>query len=898
MPRALLLAAALLGLAAAPAQATPNTFTGDVSDDWYTAANWSDGVPTVDDDIIIPGETVRLASGQIDVSGLSTSGSGSLVVDGASTSLTINGSSNLGSTGALHVAHDAAITFNGNTSWTGGSILFDQNDGELNLVPGTVFDIAGNGLSMTAGPGATTVVRVPSGATLRRSASGTDGVLNAPIANDGLVQAQAGTLRLAGASGTQAGSYEALAPGTLAFGGAGVTYTLSAASRIAGAGTVAFEAGTVVVPPGSTAMPSAFNPANTVFAGGTLSLGSNGTTGTLTSTDGTHGKAGAGNLDVLGTTTMTGGARFTGGTTTLHGTTTIGLGGVPLRVNNGAGLILAGTSTATDAGTFNLTNGALTIAPGGTLDIAADGLSMTDGGSSADLTVQPGGTLERTAAGSAGSISVPVASAGTISVEAGRLTIAGHSLTQATGLTDVAPGAELRVTSPGVLDLHGGTLAGAGTVTAAVDNAGATVAPGASTGILTIAGSYSQGPGGTLRAEMNGTTPGTQHDQLAVTGSATLAGALAIVSGTGYTPQLTDTFTIVTAGSRSGTFAMLTGAQLADRRYRTEYTPTSVRLAIEPGPTNTAPPSIPPSAEPGDTLTCDPGAWSGAQTLTYQWLREGTPIAGATSPTYSVVAADLGKSIVCRVTATNSGGTVIVDSNPVVPGGTPAGPAPPPTAPSPPSSQSVVDQTVRGDAAFAQGTANDLYLACTTLDVVLIDVLPAGRRRVSVTGTADLRLAGRTAGILLGGRRVGSARIAADGDFAARVRAPSRRRRARARYQARVGSAASQRLALVRRMVATSLTRRGRFLVLRGRVRRPFSRSEPIVIERLVSCGRRELVRTARVRPNRAGAFAARIPLPVGAPRALYRARTRVPRRRGGRTRVAVVTQPRTLDLP
>ena len=75
--------------------------------------------------------------------------------------------------------------------------------------------------------------------------------------------------------------------------------------------------------------------------------------------------------------------------------------------------------------------------------------------------------------------------------------------------------------------------------------------------------------------------------------------------------------------------------------------------------------------------------------------------------------------------------------------------------------------TVRGDAAFARGTANDLYLACTTLDLYLVDVLPAGKR-VAVTGAADLRLAGQTAQILLDGKPSGSAKIGSSGAFAAR----------------------------------------------------------------------------------------------------------------------------------
>ncbi len=155
------------------------------------------------------------------------------------------------------------------------------------------------------------------------------------------------------------------------------------------------------------------------------------------------------------------------------------------------------------------------------------------------------------------------------------------------------------------------------------------------------------------------------------------------------------------------------------------------------------------------------------------------------------------------------------------PTATPADPGPP--LPPPPPRAKV---TLRGEAAFARGTANDLYLACTTLDLYLIDVLPAGKR-VAVTGAADLRLAGQTAQILLDGKPVGSAKIGASGAFAARVKAPAKRKRAKARYQARVATAASQKLRLVRRMVATTLTRSGDNLVLRGVVNAPRARKQP-----------------------------------------------------------------------
>jgi len=238
------------------------------------------------------------------------------------------------------------------------------------------------------------------------------------------------------------------------------------------------------------------------------------------------------------------------------------------------------------------------------------------------------------------------------------------------------------------------------------------------------------------------------------------------------------------------------------------------------------------------------------------------------------------------------------------PGGNPTPtptPTPAPTAapggggPAPPAAPAAV--TLRGEAAFERGTANDLYLACTTLDLYLVDVLPAGRR-VSVTGAADLRLAGQRADILLDGRRVGRAVIGADGAFAARVAAPSRRRRARARYQARIGSTASQRLRLARRMVATTLTRSGSNLVLRGVVNPPRARRQPAVaVERFLSCRRREAVRVRRMRPDRRGRFAVRIKVPAGAQAVLYRAQTKVPARAGRPATKGTFTLPRAANV-
>jgi hypothetical protein len=67
-------------------------------------------------------------------------------------------------------------------------------------------------------------------------------------------------------------------------------------------------------------------------------------------------------------------------------------------------------------------------------------------------------------------------------------------------------------------------------------------------------------------------------------------------------------------------------------------------------------PTISGTPASGQNLTCSTGNWSDAPTYAYQWLRSGVAIAGATTNTYAVVAADIGNNLSCQVTATNAAG--------------------------------------------------------------------------------------------------------------------------------------------------------------------------------------------------------------------------------------------------
>lgn len=259
---------------------------------------------------------------------------------------------------------------------------------------------------------------------------------------------------------------------------------------------------------------------------------------------------------------------------TLLRSTTAGTAVIPFSVNN------TGTISVS-AGTLDLSGGVTqkpaTTLTGGTWNVSANSTLILPGTITANQTTV---TLSGTGA-TFSALNSLSANTGTLSVLSGSTLTTSGALSNSGAMT-VGTGATLAVTGnysqsagtttvngsltsrTSTLSINGGTLSGAGTLTGNVTNAG-TLSPGnpqgALTGSLTTQGNFTQSTGSAFNVEIigeNSTTP--EFDQLAVSGTVTLNGALNISLLTGYVLDGGDQVTIVNnTGSQpvSGTFTGL-----------------------------------------------------------------------------------------------------------------------------------------------------------------------------------------------------------------------------------------------------------------------------------------------------------------------------------------------------
>lgn len=142
----------------------------------------------------------------------------------------------------------------------------------------------------------------------------------------------------------------------------------------------------------------------------------------------------------------------------------------------------------------------------------------------------------------------------------------------------------------GTVNVNSNTLTVSGTLTNSgkIEGSGAivhtsftnsgTIAPGNSPGILSFTGDLVNN--GTLDMEIGGTSPGTGHDQILVSGTMTISGTMNVSFINGFTPAVNDEFILIDAASSTGAFSAVNLPVIAPRVWETTYNNVNGTFAI------------------------------------------------------------------------------------------------------------------------------------------------------------------------------------------------------------------------------------------------------------------------------------------------------------------------------
>ncbi len=428
---------------------------------------------------------------QMNWTGGSMSGSGRTVIPPGVT-LTINA-------GFVGISGGRTLDNGGTAFWNAGTMQIATATVFTNRL-GALFQVQ-SAAAITPGGGGG---RFDNAGTFRKTSAGTT-TLNDLVTfnNYGAVELQSGTLSLTG-GGLNNGTM-VVSPGTT-LNLSGGTFTSSAAASITGAGNLTVS---------SSATPTLAGLVN-VSGTNTFSAGTANLTGNYICTN----------------NTMT----ISGAAATFSGTGTVS----PAVINLSSGT-LGGNQLVTVLSQMNWSGGTMTgvgrtvMSPGATLNITGAATKTLSGGRILDN----GGTTLWTAG------NIQAATATIITNRAGAL----FQVQSAAGITPGAGGG--RFDNAGTFRK---TSAGTNSIDALVrfNNYGTVELQ---TGILAANGGYTSTTNALLHYAISGTTPGTGYGRLQVSGTVTLNGALGVGLVNGFLPTTNDTFTVLSAGTRSGTFA-------------------------------------------------------------------------------------------------------------------------------------------------------------------------------------------------------------------------------------------------------------------------------------------------------------------------------------------------------
>ena len=609
-----------------------NTWTGPlVGEFWGNAGNWTLGVPSMFDDVIINtaatithnllvADTINslttIAGSLLDMTG----GSLDIVVNsilggelrlaggdvGGAGNLTVNtlthSAGTLGSSGTVMVSN--AFNFSGGTLAANLDTLASSSNTLSGAAAKTISGVTWN----TFGPTSWTAgdINLVGGATINNQSGAVWNILTVGSADDmqgagtfnslasSTVNANAPggsnsihptTVNHAGTINVLSGDLDFAGPGTSIFTFSG-PINFSNGTRIkpytfAGAPTLNFNTGTSISVVSGTAeilvdvnVPVNFNaplvmPNNFALnqSSGTVTVNAAVTVGDFNQTGGTF--TGAGNLTATNSFTQSAGSHAGAGMTTLGPAVVFAPGGYTFnRLFDIDGTLNHGVGTLT---TNNLVN--------------IDGAFNWTGGT----------VMGNFATGATSNTTIN----GT-SILDGTMTSAG--VTQVNGLLQVQTG--------GVINVIGGVFGGNGVIDVSLGtltNTSGTVTAGTSPGFLSIIGNFTQGALGTLLVDLAapGLTPGADFDFISITGTANLGGTLLVNPLGGFIPPTGTGFDILNFSAVNGNFASIaststqtfSGVPGATNFVLTAGTPPAIPMMpimMEP---ESAPPLPPPNQE-------------------------------------------------------------------------------------------------------------------------------------------------------------------------------------------------------------------------------------------------------------------------------------------------------------
>jgi uncharacterized repeat protein (TIGR03803 family) len=369
-----------------------------------------------------------------------------------------SGLTRLFGTGSIGVALDVdggrTIENDGFLTWSSGSITLGAGDptaltqsGTLSNVAGAILYVTATGGRLAIGSGGTGVLANAGVAAFYAGPGEVD--IDAAVANTGYLQALSGTLSLNGGGSSDAGHLIVAAGATLQFGAAagttgGATFTLTGGGLTAG--NVVISGSTVNAAAASGVSMGAL----TLAGSGALLLGAvNGQAssgfsqgpGVWENASGTPFLSGSGNFTVFGGASLAGGVESGSGLTRLYGTSVIG----------GAGVSLDGGRTLENDGWLNWSSGAITLGAGdaaalvqaGTLtNVAGATLFVTaSGGRIADAAggvVQNAGVMAVYAGGGEVDVDAAFDNTGYVQALSGTLSLNGGGSSNAGGLIEGA----------------------------------------------------------------------------------------------------------------------------------------------------------------------------------------------------------------------------------------------------------------------------------------------------------------------------------------------------------------------------------------------------------------------------------------------------------------------------